>query len=239
MLSNYWLITSVLLIGAIASVKTGKLTASAGLTGFVTGLFIFAGAGYTGIALLATFFLLGTSATSWGMNQKQKLGLAEKDKGKRTAGQVVANAGVAAILGLTAVALPGYKELLELIMAASFASATADTLSSELGNVYGKKFYNILTCKKDTKGLDGVISPEGTLLGIAGSFIIASVHAISYGLHTAFLLIIAAGTIGNLFDSVLGASLERKRYLNNNAVNFLNTAIAAFAMYSFLLLTKA
>ncbi|MCW3108196.1 MAG: hypothetical protein JWQ09_2702 [Segetibacter sp.] len=235
MLSNCWLIISILLVCAILSVKAGKLTARAGLLGFIVGLLVFAGSGYTGIAMVAAFFLLGTTATSWGITQKQHVGLAEKNKGRRTAGQVIANAGVAAILGLLIVAIPGHKDLFRLMIAASLASATADTLSSELGNVYGKKFYNILTFKKDTRGLDGVVSIEGTLIGIAGSICIATVYTISYGVSISILLIIIAGTIGNLFDSVLGASLERKNYLNNNAVNFLNTAIAAFAIFIFYL----
>jgi uncharacterized protein (TIGR00297 family) len=233
--ANYWVTISILLIGAILSITAGKLTTLAGLTGCIVGLLVFAGAGYTGIAMLATFFLLGTTATSWGINRKRSLGLVEKDKGKRTSGQVIANAGVAAGLGIFIVALTGYKDLFRLMMAASFASATADTLSSELGILYGSKFYNIMTLKKDTRGLDGVISIEGSLIGIAGSFFIAVVYSIGYGLSIHLLLIVLAGSIGNLFDSFLGATLERKNYLNNNAVNFLNTTIAALAIWALFL----
>jgi uncharacterized membrane protein len=45
-----------------------------------------------------------------------------------------------------------------------------------------------------------------------------------------------AGTVGNLFDSVLGASLERKKVVGNNLVNFLNTVVAVAVMYALLLL---
>lgn len=228
MLSNYGLIICILFFGAMLSVKAGKLTAIAGLTGFLVGLFVFAGAGYTGIAMLATFFVPGTLATSWRISQKQHLGLAEKNKGKRTARQVLANAGIAAIAGLLVNVIPEHADLFRLMIAASLASATADTLSSELGNVYGKSFYNIKTFKRDTRGLDGVVSMEGTILGIAGSVCIALVYSIGFGFDMQFLLIVITGTIGNLFDSFLGATLERKHYLNNNAVNFLNTAMAAF-----------
>src|SRR4028119_80152 len=103
MLSNYWLILVILTSVGFISVKAKKLTCSAGITGWITGLLIFAGAGYPGVAMIATFFVLGTGATSWGMSMKQKLGLAEKEKGRRRAGQVVANAGLAAILGVLAI----------------------------------------------------------------------------------------------------------------------------------------
>jgi len=228
MLSDYLIMVPVLAIASIASVKTGKLTAIAGLTGFTGALLIFAGAGCTGIAMLAAFFVLGTAATSLGMNEKYKLGIAEKNKGRRTAGQVMANAGVAAAMALLVLILPQQAGLFQLMIAASFASAAADTLSSELGNLYGKRFYNILTFKKDKRGLDGVVSAEGTLAGLVGSVIIALIYSAKFSFGKETVWIIIAGTAGNLFDSVLGASLERRHQLNNNAVNFLNTAIAAF-----------
>lgn len=230
MLSNYLIIVVILSTAALISVKAGKLTPVAGITGWMTGLLIFAGAGYAGAAMLAAFFVLGTGATSLGMGVKQKLGLAEKDKGKRTAGQVIANAGAAAILGILLFFYPEKSSVFVLMMAAAFASATADTLSSELGNIYGKNFYNVVTLKKDTRGLNGVISFEGTVIGVLGSCVIAAVYALFFGLTIHFLLIVIAGTTGNFADSLLGATFERKEYLNNNQVNFLNTAIASLAI---------
>jgi uncharacterized membrane protein len=37
----------------------------------------------------------------------------------------------------------------------------------------------------------------------------------------------AGGVFGLFFDSLLGATLERRGWLNNDAVNFLSTASAA------------
>lgn len=239
MLSKYWLILVILTAVAFISVKTSKLTTAAAITGWIAGLLVFTGVGYAGVAMIAAFFLLGTGATSWGMSVKQKLGLAEKDKGRRTAGQVIANAGVAAILGMLAMLYPAKADIYILMIAAAIASAAADTLSSELGNVYGRNFYNIVTFKKDTRGLNGVISIEGTIIGIAGSIIIGVIYALYFGLSIHFPLIIIAGTLGNFSDSILGATLERKGCLKNNEVNFLNTAIASlFALLLFNVITK-
>ncbi len=233
MMDLQYVLLFVILAGAmIASVAAGKLTVAAALTGGILGLLIYTGAGFTGIALVAIFFLLGTLATSWKKSYKEKAGLSEINSSKRNAGQVIANAGVAAICGLLCYFFQQYVFVFRLMMAASLSSAMADTLSSELGNVYGKRFYNILTLQKDKRGLDGVVSLEGTGIGVIGSILIALVYAIGFGcsLNT-FLIIIIAGTVGNLFDSVLGASLERKEYMNNDAVNFLNTVIAALAAF--------
>jgi uncharacterized protein (TIGR00297 family) len=134
-------------------------------------------------------------------------------------------------MGLLAFVMPEKAVLFRVMLAASLASATADTLSSELGNIYGRRFYNIVTFEKDKRGLDGVVSIEGSFLGMLGSTCIAIIYAIGGKYDVNFYLIIVAGTIGNLFDSLLGATLERRNYLNNNVVNFSNTAIAAIVIY--------
>lgn len=226
--SHYLPILLTVIAGIIISVKAKKLTLAGAITGGVVAALIFLGAGYTGVSMLAAFFIAGTTATSWKKKEKQLL-KSSTDHTKRNAGQVLANGGVAAITGVLICMIPAKTELLTLMMAASLASAMADTLSSELGMVYGRRFYNIISCKSDQRGLDGVISLEGTLIGIIGSAIIAIIYALGCGWTHTVWLILFAGTIGNLLDSVLGALLERKHYLNNDMVNFLNTLIAALA----------
>ncbi|MBD2755060.1 DUF92 domain-containing protein [Spirosoma validum] len=225
---QYWLVLSILIVGMFLSVKAGKLNQTGALTGGVLGFAIFLGAGLTGLAMLGLFFVLGSFVTSWRLKDKVAVGLAEPNKGRRTASQAMANAGVAGILGLLAWLYPAKADLFRLMLAAGFASATADTCSSELGNVYGRRFYNILTLRPDSRGLDGVISLEGTLLGFLGSCLIAALYAIGFGWSWHVIWILVAGTIGNLSDSVLGATLERQGSLPNDAVNFLNTLVAAF-----------
>jgi uncharacterized protein (TIGR00297 family) len=222
-----------LVSGGLASVFLHKLTWLAAAAGILAGCCIYKTCGYTGIAMLAAFFVLGTAASGWQAKQKQLAGIAEENKGRRTAGQVIANAGVAGICGLIALQIPQKAAVLQLMMAGSFSAATADTLSSELGNIYGRRYYNILSFKKDRRGLNGVVSLEGTLCGIAGSVIIAIVYAIGFGWNKTFLWIILAGTVGNGADSVLGATLERRGYLGNNAVNFLNTLTGAMVCLLF------
>jgi uncharacterized protein (TIGR00297 family) len=78
--------------------------------------------------------------------------------------------------------------------------------------------------------MDGVISLEGTLIGIAGSCIIAGIYALGWGWSISFFFIVLAGTLGNLTDSILGAVLERKGLIGNDVVNFLNTLTAAIVI---------
>jgi uncharacterized protein (TIGR00297 family) len=220
----------VFLIAASAfSNYSNKLTYKGVITGCVIATSLYLGTEFTGVILLGSFFILGIIATSWKRNVKEKYNFAEANDGKRDAKQVLANGGLAAIIGLIAVAFPEPQEIFVLMIACIFSSATADTVSSELGFVYGRNCYNILTLKKDTRGENGVISIEGTLSGLAGSIFIAFIYSLTIEQFQvcSVLTIILAGTIGNIADSVLGATLERNHLIGNNAVNFLNTLIAA------------
>ncbi|MDO3628805.1 DUF92 domain-containing protein [Mucilaginibacter sp. BT774] len=225
---NHSLSFILLLITIVAaSIAAKKLTAGGALTGAVIAILIFLGAGYTGVAMLFVFFSLGTAATIWKKKEKQMIKIQHDQSIRRDAGQVIANGAVAALMGALGYWVSGKAPLWNLMMATSLSSAMADTLSSELGMIYGKRFCNIISWKADAKGLDGVVSLEGTLIGVIGSAIIALIYALGFSWNVGFWIIILSGTIGNLFDSFLGALLERKHLLTNNGVNFLNTFIAA------------
>ena len=223
---THLLVYATLLLGGVWSYTSGKLTLVGSITGAVVGFIIFTGAGLTCFILLTFFFVVGSAATRFKRDSKALMNAGDTRHGRRTAAQVLANSGVAAILSLLNLGAT-HVSIYPFLIAGSFAAATADTLSSELGTIYGRRFYNIITLKKDTLGLDGVISLEGTLIGVAGAFAVAVIYALFYGWSILVLFVIIAGFAGNLIDSVLGATLERKGIMGNNVVNFLNTAVGA------------
>ncbi len=220
-------VLAVILAGMFYSLKERKLTPAGSVTGAVLAVLIFIGTGLTGLVLMTVFFALGTAATAWRRKEKERLS-GNQDSGPRTAMQVLANAGIAGILALLTLWMPEFRRYTVLMLAAAFSSAASDTLSSELGTVYGRRFFHILTLKRDIRGRNGVISLEGTLWGMAGSVMVAGIYGSLEG-SDQLILIVLAGTIGNLADSVLGAWLENKGRIGNDAVNFLNTMIAALA----------
>ena len=228
---SIWVVIVLIATTGCIAYVSGKLTLPASATGVIIALVIYFGAGLTGLAILAAFFLLGTVATSYKKEYKFKMQLVAANDERRTVSQVLANAGVAAILSVFTLVLEDNDPVFLVMIAASFSSAAGDTFSSEFGNVYGRNFYRISTFKKDERGLNGVISLEGTLFGILGSVMIGLIYTIAKGWSFAFFAICISGIAGNLFDSLLGSIFERKGLLGNDAVNFLNTAFAALLAF--------
>lgn len=186
--------------------------------------------------------LLAYIATRFGRNRKEQLGTAEKRHG-RSASQIAANLGIAMLvsndffqsalassgLSYRLAAAPGIFFVAGL---AALAEAAADTVSSEIGQVLGGRPRMITTLHSADPGTDGAISLAGTVAGIAAAALIAGAGtwAIGGG-KTSFCIACAGAVFGLLFDSLLGATIERRGWFNNDAVNFLSTgSAAAFAL---------
>jgi uncharacterized protein (TIGR00297 family) len=192
----------------------------------------------TALVPLLAVFILSDIATRIGRTQKERLGIAERGDG-RTASQVAANLGVAALVQLDLTqnslantswfSLSGVAPMpLFAIALAALAEAAADTVSSEIGQVLGGRPRMITTLREADPGTDGAISLAGTLAGIlAAAAVAAAGTAALHGNLTMFWISTAAAVFGLFFDSLLGATLERRGWLNNDAVNFLSTASAA------------
>lgn len=170
-------------------------------------------------------FVLTAAATRAGYRRKQQLGTAEKREG-RSASQVLANLAVATASALLATYL--HQPLLMFGCAGAFAEAAADTLSSEMGQALGAEPVLITTIQPVPVGTDGGVSGPGTLAGIAAALVVSGVTVLVHAVPGhGFAIAAFAGIVGMLFDSVLGATLERVRALNNDQVNFSSTLFAA------------
>jgi uncharacterized protein (TIGR00297 family) len=77
-------------------------------------------------------------------------------------------------------------------------------------------------------GTDGAISLAGTFAGVVAAGLVAGIGTLALRGSLPLFWISGAGAVfGLLFDSLLGATLERRGWLNNDLVNFLSTASAA------------
>lgn len=192
----------------------------------------------TAVVPVLTVFLLTFAATRVGRAKKERLGIAEKRMG-RSAAQVAANLGMAALVtnrllegwagahGWMANA-GGARMALFVLALAALAEAAADTVSSELGQVIDGRPRMITTLRAVEPGRDGAISVAGTAAGVTAALVVAAAGALAVGGGgKMFGMAAAAGVFGLLFDSVLGATLEQRGMLNNDAVNFSSTLSAA------------
>lgn len=182
--------------------------------------------------------VLVVAATRIGRRKKEQLGTAEAKRG-RGSSQIAANLGFAALVATSPVqswlldlrwmALPRHADgPLFALAVASLAEAAADTVSSEIGQVLGGRPRMITTFRAVDAGTDGAMSVAGTLVGFLAAGIVAVLGA--WALRGGVVITAAswAGAVfGLIFDSLLGATVEKWGWLNNDMVNFVSTASAA------------
>jgi uncharacterized protein (TIGR00297 family) len=193
------------------------------LTGALAGAavaFILAARDMRMFCVLLLVFAITLGATRLGSERKRQLRAAERADG-RSASQVMANLGVAGVAA--ALSVPGWP----LLALAALAEAAADTASSEIGMAFPGRTVLITSWQTVPAGMDGGISLRGTAaaLGAAATIALAGrALGLATPRHTA--LIVYAGFLGTLIDSLLGALLERRSWINNDLVNLLSTSAA-------------
>jgi uncharacterized protein (TIGR00297 family) len=208
------------------------LLGTASLTGLLTGVTISLGTivigGLGWFAILIAFFGLGGLAAKYQYETKLEYGVAEPNRGARTIRNVLGNTAVAvaAVLGFAASPELGLEPLLfGYVFAGSLSVAMSDTLSSEIGVLYGRPRL-ITSMEAVDTGTDGGITLEGVLAGIAGGIIVGLLALALLGGVTpaGAVVVVVAGTVGMFADSVLGATIEGW-LVGNQAVNFLSTLV--------------
>lgn len=197
------------------------------VAGVLLGTVIYAFLGLRGFLVLAAFLVLGAASTRLGWAAKAALRLAQEAGGRRSARHAVANAGVPATLAVFAATTP-WAQALQAGFVAAFASAASDTLESELGQLWGRRTVLVTTFEPVPRGSDGAVSLEGTLAGVAGAAALAVLGwALGFYGPGGIVIVTLAGFLGSVADSLLGAALERRGLLDNEAVNFLSTLAGA------------
>jgi uncharacterized protein (TIGR00297 family) len=182
---------------------------------------------HSALLSLVALFVLTLAATRFGRAKKQQLGIAE-DKRGRNAAQVAANLGMAGLAAAFAITHPQAGGWYAVLVTAALGEATADTLSSEFGEVLGGQPVLVTTFCRVSPGTDGAISLAGTVAGISGALLVIAVAWPTLKLSPGDAGCALIGAVGGLFlDSLLGATVERRGWLNNDAVNFLSTVAAA------------
>ncbi len=202
------------------------VTVSGMAAGAILAFILYLGGGPGLFVSLLTVFVLTSAITRLGYWHKLRLGIAERQSG-RSASQVFANIAVAAGMAVLAL-IAEHAEGWLIAACAALAEAAADTVSSEFGQAISRRAYLITDFRPVPVGTDGGISSWGTLGGVAAALITCGVSTLTRVLPVMWLLPCAgAAVVGMFVDSFLGALLERRDLLNNDAVNFASTALTA------------
>jgi uncharacterized protein (TIGR00297 family) len=214
---------------AVVARIMGAVTDGGAMAGVVVAFILMMAAGLAGFIPLVAVFLLTLVSTRWGYARKQRLGVAERRRG-RTASQVLANLGPSVLCALPAIWLPEVSDLLLVGAVAGLAEAAADTVSSEIGQATGRAAYLITDFRDVPIGTNGAISIEGTIAGCVAACVVAWISA-SYGvLDWRWTFAIAFAGMGGMFlDSILGATFENRGRMGNDSVNFVSNVFAADA----------
>ncbi len=210
-------------------------TRSGAVAGFALGVAIYLGYGWKSFLILFGFFVLGSVATKLGYAKKLARGIAQGRGGARTWREASANLLPAAFFSILVIITHREAAFLAAFTAV-LAEAAGDTVSSETGKWLSERAYLITTLEPVPAGADGGVSLPGTMAGVLASTAIAGLSvALGICRPGAADLALGAGVAGNLLDSLLGATLERRGLLTNAAVNFAATSFAGALTLAFLL----
>ncbi len=224
------------LVIGMASYKLAAADLSGALAGVLSGLLMILFGGIGWFVLLLVFFFLGTLFTKYKYADKCALGAAQPKEGSRGYRNVFGNCLIPLIFvvaygAIGSINIPYLGELDKAVLIigylGSMATATADTLASEVGSTYKGQPRMITTLKKVNAGTDGAVSALGEAAAFFGSVSIAAVAVllgvVGPGVWPAIILTVVGGFLGTNFDSVLGATLQRRKWLTNEGVNFFAT----------------
>ena len=203
---------------------------SGALAGALVCFLLLAAAGPAAFVALVALFALTWLSTRMGYRRKLARGLAERREG-RSAWQVMANLAVPALASVAFSATGNPAFLIAAV--AALTEAATDTVASEIGQTLQANSRLITTWATVPAGTDGGITIPGSIAGLAAGLIITLVATAGELMPPAQLWIpVTTGFAGMLLDSLLGATLQRRRWIDNPTVNLLSTLAAAALAYA-------
>jgi uncharacterized protein (TIGR00297 family) len=219
------------------SLKFAGMDKRGSVAALFVGFVVYVSLGLNGFIVLLSLHIIGATVTRMGFEKKLEKGIAQK---KRSLENVVANGLFPALAAaLSSVSDPN-NAVFYVGYVSTVAAATADTVSSEIGELSRKKPRLITSFEEVPTGTDGGVTLLGTLAGLVGAGIIALFAvALDFKTNPTKLFVIAtfAGALGTTLDSVLGATLERRGRIGNDMVNLISIGVsflASIGIYSYL-----
>ena len=237
----YLLKIATVILSAVLSYEAYKLqclTRDGAAASFAVGACVGIFASVNAFFLLTAFTILGFMATLKDFNKKKAAGVQEGESGERNWKNVM-GVGLPPVLAVIVNFIyPIDPTLFAIIFISTITVAGADTIASEVG-VSDPKVYMITTFKPTVPGTNGGVSKKGTIVSTFASLGIALVgwFVMTESMDWMVLVPFVAGVVGNLMDSVVGATLENPGHISKYGNNCLTSMIgAAFGAAVFFLL---
>ncbi|NXF09078.1 TMM19 protein, partial [Smithornis capensis] len=272
-----WLFSVLVpLIIATQGFKKKSLDHSGALGGLVVG-FILTVANYSFFSSLFVFFVTSSKLTKWKKDIKKQIDSEYKEGGQRNWVQVFCNGGVPTELALLYMIENGPGEIpidfskeytaswMCLSLLGALACSAGDTWASEIGSVMSKSKPRLITTWEQVPvGTNGAITLVGLLSSLLGGMAVGIAYFITQLIFVTDLEIsapqwpvivfgAAAGLLGSIVDSYLGATMQYsgfdqdigmvvnhqtkdskhisgKPILDNNAVNLFSSVIIALVL---------
>ncbi len=194
---------------AVAAHRMRALSTTGAIAGTVVGTMALA-AGWSWGFLLGGHFIVASGLSKVGERKKAaRIGRVVQKGDRRDAKQVLANGGVYAFAGLAHL-LTGTPAWYAVSIGALAASA-ADTWATEIGTLFGRNPISIVSGQVVPAGTSGGVSLFGTLASFGGALFIASGAALARW-PVPFAAAVLGGLAGSVADSLLGATLQTRRW---------------------------
>jgi uncharacterized protein (TIGR00297 family) len=205
-----------LIAGAIASAMAAfgahrmrALSRTGAIAAFMVGTAAVA-AGWSWAALLVAYFVAVTALSKFREGEKAKrIGSIVEKGDERDAAQVFANGGIFAVAAIAE--LVTHSPVWYAIGIGALAASAADTWATEVGILAGGEPVSIISGRRVPAGTSGGITLSGSLAGVAGSLFVAAGAALAQWPIT-FTAVALGGIAGALSDSLLGATLQSRRW---------------------------
>ncbi len=195
---------------SLAARAARSLTTSGAVAATVVGTLAVT-AGWSWGALLILYFVSSTVLSKVGRLRKEELTASIVAKGgRRDAIQVLANGGVFAGAAVATIVDPNAKWIA--LGVGSLAAAAADTWATEVGTLFGGTPRSILTLRPVKPGTSGGVSLIGTLAAVGGAAFVAVVARLLGWAPKVATAIALGGIVGAVFDSLLGATVQSRRW---------------------------
>jgi uncharacterized protein (TIGR00297 family) len=195
---------------AVVARRTRSLTSSGAVAATAIGTLAVA-AGWSWAVLLIVYFATSTALSRLGraVKERQTVSIVAKG-GARDATQVLANG---AMFGTAAFVMTVRPDVSWITLGAgSLAASAADTWATEIGTLYGGVPRSILTWRSVPAGTSGGISAIGTVAALAGAVFVALVVAALGWTWIVARNVMMGGLAGALIDSLLGATIQSRRW---------------------------